>query len=57
MAIDKSQIIDGIFVGTSIPANGPIPPGVFGHDPNAEAIGYDLEEAKSLLAEADYRRL
>lgn len=53
MAIDKSQIIDGIFVGTSIPANGPIPPGVFGHDPNAEAIGYDLEEAKSLLAEAD----
>ena len=54
MAIDKSQIIDGIFVGTSIPANGPIPPGVFGHDPNAEAIGYDLEEAKSLLAEAGY---
>lgn len=54
MAIDKTQIIDGIFVGTSIPAVGPIPPGVFGHYPDAKPLEYNIEEAKKLLEEAGY---
>ncbi|WP_027964680.1 glutathione ABC transporter substrate-binding protein [Halalkalibacillus halophilus] len=54
LAIDQSQIIDGIYDGTSIPATGPIPPGVLGHDEDIEGLGYDLEEAQSLLEEAGY---
>lgn len=54
MAIDKSQIIDGIYSGTSISATGPIPPGVLGYDESIEGLDYNLDEAKALLEEAGY---
>ncbi|MEC5424123.1 glutathione ABC transporter substrate-binding protein [Virgibacillus sp. C22-A2] len=54
MAIDKSQIIDGIYNGVGIPAIGPIPPDVFGYDENVSGLEYNLEEAEALLAEAGY---
>ncbi|MFD1031708.1 glutathione ABC transporter substrate-binding protein [Metaplanococcus flavidus] len=54
MAIDKSQIIDGIYGGTSIPATGPIPPGVLGYDDSIEGLDFDVEGAKALLEEAGY---
>ncbi|EEG76979.1 glutathione ABC transporter substrate-binding protein [Dethiobacter alkaliphilus] len=54
MAINKQEIIDGIYEGTAIPAVGPIAPGVFGYDPSVEAIPYDPERAKELLAEAGF---
>ncbi len=40
----------------AIPAIGPIPPGVAGHDPAlaGKMIQYDLERAKQLLSEAGY---
>ena len=54
MAIDKSQIIDGIYDGIGIPAIGPIPPDVFGYDDSVSGLEHDLEEAQNLLAEAGY---
>ena len=54
MAINKNDIIEGAYEGTAIPAEGPIAPGVFGHDPNISGLPYDVDKAKELLAEAGY---
>ena len=53
MAIDRQGIIDGIYNGTDILANGPIPPGLEGYT-EQEGIPYDPEGARQLLAEAGY---
>lgn len=52
MAIDKSEIIDGIYDGAGIPAVGPLAPDVFGYDPDVEGLEYDPDKAKELLEEA-----
>ncbi|MFA9557717.1 glutathione ABC transporter substrate-binding protein [Evansella sp. AB-rgal1] len=54
LAIDQQEIVEGIYYGTSVPAVGPIPPAVFGFDPNIEGLGYDMDKAKELMAEAGY---
>lgn len=54
MAIDKEQIIEGIYEGFGVPAIGPIPPDVFGFDDSVSGLDYDIERAKELLAEAGY---
>ncbi|UJL45932.1 glutathione ABC transporter substrate-binding protein [Virgibacillus sp. NKC19-16] len=54
MAIDKDQIIQGIHNGVGIPATGPLAPNVFGYDEEVSGLGYDVDEARSLLAEAGY---
>lgn len=54
MAIDKEQIIEGIYDDAGIPAIGPLSPDVFGYDENVEGLEYDPEQAKELLAEAGY---
>ncbi|MDW7730704.1 MAG: glutathione ABC transporter substrate-binding protein [Bacillota bacterium] len=54
MAINKDDIIEGIYEGTAIPAVGPIAPGVFGYDPSVTAIPYDVDQARELMAEAGY---
>ncbi|GAF67152.1 ABC transporter substrate-binding protein [Bacillus sp. TS-2] len=54
MAIDKEQIISGIYDDAGIPAIGPLAPDVFGYDENASGLPYDIEAAKELLAEAGY---
>ncbi len=54
MAIDRQAILDGPYNGTDQIANAPIPPGLAGYDPSIEAIPYDPEGAKALLAEAGY---
>ena len=53
-AIDQEAIISGIFEDLAIPATGPLAPGTFGYSEDVEAITYDLEEARELLAEAGY---
>lgn len=53
-AIDKDAIIEGIYDGAGIPANGPLAPDVFGYDDSIEGLEYNVEEAKELLAEAGY---
>ncbi len=54
MAIDKSQIIDGIYDGIGLPATGPLAPDVFGYDESVKGLEYDPEKAKELLKEAGY---
>ncbi|WP_025027032.1 glutathione ABC transporter substrate-binding protein [Caldalkalibacillus mannanilyticus] len=54
MALNKDDIINGIYEGTGIPAVGPVAPGVFGHDESVTPIPYDVDKAKELLAEAGH---
>ncbi|MED4126948.1 glutathione ABC transporter substrate-binding protein [Shouchella miscanthi] len=54
MAVDKDVVIDSLLDGYGFPANSPVAPGVIGHDENAEALPFDVEAAKELLAEAGY---
>ncbi|WP_100011256.1 glutathione ABC transporter substrate-binding protein [Lentibacillus sediminis] len=54
MAIDKEEIIEGIYNGVGIPAEGPLAPGIFGHDEDLSGLEYNPEKAKELLAEAGY---
>lgn len=54
MAIDKDEIISGVYNNVGIPAIGPLAPLVFGYDENVTGIEYDVEKAKELLAEAGY---
>lgn len=54
MAIDKQEIIQGVYNGIGIEAVGPLAPPVFGYDENVSGIDHDPEAAKELLAEAGY---
>lgn len=54
MAIDKEEIIEGVYNGVGIPAIGPLAPPVFGYDDSVEGLDYDLEQAQELLAEAGF---
>ncbi|MGM8214903.1 glutathione ABC transporter substrate-binding protein [Bacillaceae bacterium W0354] len=53
-AIDGNVIVEGILSGYGLAAKGPLAPDVFGYDPDVEGIGYDVDKAKELLAEAGY---
>lgn len=54
MAIDKTQVLNGIYEGHGVEAIGPIAPEIFGFDEEVSGIEYDVEKAKELLAEAGY---
>ncbi len=54
MAINKDEVISGIYEGTGIPAVGPLAPDVFGYDPSVKPIEYNLDKAKELMKEAGY---
>jgi len=54
MAINKEEILDGVYEGFGIPAIGPLAPDVYGYDENVQGLEYDPERAKELLAEAGY---
>lgn len=54
MAINKEEIINGIYNGVGIQAKGPLAPGIFGYDENIKGLEYNVEKAKELLAEAGY---
>lgn len=54
MAIDKTEILEGIYEGLGVEAIGPIAPGIFGFDENVSGLEYDVEKAKELLTEAGY---
>lgn len=51
-AVDYDGIIDGILHGKARQMRGPIPEGLWGHDPEAKQFKTDLVRAKALLSEA-----
>ena len=54
MAIDRQAILDALYDGEGKVLNTFIPEGVISHNDAAEAIPYDPEQARALLAEAGY---
>jgi ABC-type transport system substrate-binding protein len=55
-AIDKDALVREAYAGMAVPAAGPIPPGLIGHDPDYRGLEYDPDRARQLLVRAGYRR-
>jgi oligopeptide transport system substrate-binding protein len=53
-AVNKQEIVQEITKMGSLPANGTLPPGMPGHDPDLKGYYYNPTKAKRLLAEAGY---
>ena len=54
MAIDRQAIVDSMYNGTASIENGIFPKGPIGHNENIEAIEYNTEKAKEILAAEGY---
>jgi ABC-type transport system substrate-binding protein len=54
MAIDRKLILDKLYYGKGELANGIMPPGLLGYNPDISPITYDASAAKKLLAEAGF---
>lgn len=54
LAIDRKTLLEKMFYGKGVLANGIMPVGLVGYNPNLAEIPYDPEKAKALLAEAGY---
>ena len=54
MIIDKQEIIDGVYDGFGVAAEGPLAPKVFGYSEDIKGIDHNIEEAKKLMKEAGY---
>lgn len=52
MAVNKKAIIDAVFQGAGKAATNPIPPTIWSYNESVKDYEYNLEKAKSLLAEA-----
>ena len=53
-AIDKQEIIDGVYLGLGINIASPYKPGTRWSNPNLQNYAYDPEKAKALLKEAGF---
>jgi len=56
-AVDYQGIIDGIMLGQAKQMRGPVPSGMWGHDPEGFQYTYDVEKAKALLAESGQKNI
>lgn len=54
-ATPQEEIIEGILFGKGMPATGPYKPGSYWYNDKVKKYSYDLEKAKTLLAEAGYK--
>ncbi|MGD6834883.1 glutathione ABC transporter substrate-binding protein [Sutcliffiella halmapala] len=54
MAINKSDVVDGILDGQGVPAVGPLAPTVVGNYQELKPLDYDVEAAKKLMEEAGF---
>lgn len=55
-AIDQEHLVNGVLKSKAVLARGPLPPGILGYDETLRQPSRDLEEARRLLAGADYPR-
>jgi peptide/nickel transport system substrate-binding protein len=53
-AVDKQKIIDVVYPGVAIKAEGPLPPTSWAFDESFKGLQHDMDKAKELLAESDY---
>ena len=53
-ALDREEIIEGIFNGSGRPGYGPIAPGMMGYTDDVNQYEYDIERAQELLEEAGH---
>lgn len=53
-AIDKNELVDGVLLGLGRPANGPFKPEMWAYNQDVKPYPYDVEKAKSILAEAGW---
>ena len=53
-AVDYRGIIDYVLKGNGVQMRGPVPKGMWGHDPNVFQFHQDIPKAKSLLKKAGY---
>jgi peptide/nickel transport system substrate-binding protein len=51
LGLDRSRLVQGLS-SEAIPAREPVPPAIFGFNPQIPDPGYDLEKARQLLREA-----
>jgi peptide/nickel transport system substrate-binding protein len=52
--INRPAIVERVLAGAGEPAGQIVPDGMGGHDPSLRPMGFDLEGAKKLLADAGY---
>ncbi|MEC1177934.1 glutathione ABC transporter substrate-binding protein [Metasolibacillus meyeri] len=53
-AIDREEILQGVYDGFGVAAKGPLSPMIWGQSDDIVPQDYNIEEAKALLAEAGY---
>lgn len=51
-AINRDEIINGVYDGYGLTAQGPLAPDVWGYDEALESMDYDVEESKKLLSKS-----
>lgn len=56
MLVDREKIIQAVYQGRAVPANGSIPPGISGYNEASTGLSYNPEEATRLLKEAGYSK-
>lgn len=56
-AINKQAIIDAVYQGAGAAASSPLPPTLWGYNPDIKGYAYDPEKAKALLKEAGVSNL
>ncbi len=52
-AIDAQRLVELVYPGTAVAAEGPIPPTSWAYDDSFEGLGFDLGAARRLMDEAD----
>lgn len=52
-AIDKDEIVSGVYDDMGLAVSNPVPEAIWGYDENTEGIEYDIERAEELLSETD----